>query len=85
MRKGEILMLKWEHVNLVERRIRLQAEDTKETDNKTIGIEQDLYDILIEVQTYGVENANPRTIFFSHQKAVKSDGIISFINSDGIL
>ncbi len=32
----------------VERLIRLQANDTKETDNKTIGIEQDVYDILIE-------------------------------------
>jgi integrase len=29
----------------------LQAEDTKEADSKTIGIEQDLYDLLIDLQT----------------------------------
>jgi integrase len=51
MREDEILGLTWKKVNLVERLIELQATDTKEADKKTAGIEQELYDVLIEIQT----------------------------------
>ena len=51
MRQGEVISLKWQSVDLVERLIRIQASGTKETDNKTIGIEQELFDVLIEIQT----------------------------------
>jgi integrase len=51
MRLEEILSLTWNKVNLVERLIDLGADDTKEGDVKKAGIEQDLYDVLIEIQT----------------------------------
>lgn len=50
MREDEILNLQWRQVNLVERLIDLQADETKEADNKCLGIEQELYDVLIEIQ-----------------------------------
>jgi integrase len=51
MRQGEIISLKWHNVNLVDRLIIIQPSGDKEADIKTIGIEQDLYDVLIEIQT----------------------------------
>ncbi len=50
MRLGEVISLQWRDVNLVDRLIIRQATDDKESDVKTIGIEQDLYDVLIEIQ-----------------------------------
>lgn len=50
MREDEILNLKWGQVDLVERLMDLQASETKEADNKSPGIEQDLYDVLLEIQ-----------------------------------
>ncbi|MBD3393351.1 MAG: tyrosine-type recombinase/integrase [Chitinivibrionales bacterium] len=51
MRAGEVINLKWGDVNLVQRLIRFTAMDTKEGAQKTVGIEQDLYEVLIEIQT----------------------------------
>jgi integrase len=51
MRLDEILSLTWNKVNLIERLIDLGADDTKEGDVKKAGIEQELYDVLIEIQT----------------------------------
>ena len=46
MRKGEILNLTWDKVNLKERIIRLEAEDTKEKKAKTIPIGDKLFKAL---------------------------------------
>lgn len=63
MRLEEILDLTWKKIDLVERLIHLQADETKESDNKTPGIEQELYDVLIEIQTeHG--NCKPDDVVF---------------------
>ncbi len=49
MRKGEILKLTWDKVNLKERIISLDADDTKEGKAKTIPIGATLYKILNKI------------------------------------
>jgi integrase len=49
MRKGEILKLKWDKVNLQERMIRLAAEDTKEGKPKSIPICEEAYKTLSRI------------------------------------
>jgi len=63
MREDEILNLRWKQVNLIERLMDLQAEETKEADNKSPGIEQELYDVLIEIQTER-KTSNPEDYVF---------------------
>ncbi len=46
MREGEILGLTWDKVDLKERVIRLDAEDTKDREKRDIPIFDELYDIL---------------------------------------
>ena len=46
MRKGEILSLTWAKVDLKNRAIRLEAQDTKDKEPRTIPIGNDLYLIL---------------------------------------
>lgn len=75
MRQGEILALKWQHVDLISRLIKLPANSTKEADNKTIGIEQGLYDILIELQTeFSVLKQN-QNVFLLNEKPIVNNTI----------
>ena len=46
MRKGEIINLTWDRVNLKERFIRLEASDTKEGQGKTIPLGDGIYQVL---------------------------------------
>jgi integrase len=46
MRKGEILSLTWSKVDMKNRVIRLEAEDTKDRERRTIPICQELYETL---------------------------------------
>ena len=57
MRKGEILNLVWSKVDLKERIISLEPEDTKEGKGKTIPIGSELYEVLKGI---------PRAIHNSH-------------------
>jgi len=51
MRKGEILNLTWDKVDLAARVIRLEAEDTKDNEKRTIPITNELYEILVSLPT----------------------------------
>ena len=57
MRKGEILNLTWDKVNLKDRIISLEAVDTKEGKAKTVPIGDRLYEVLSRI---------PRSIHDSH-------------------
>ncbi len=57
MRKGEILNLTWDKVDLKERMIRLEDEDTKEGKAKTVPIGDKVYDLLGRI---------PRALHDSH-------------------
>jgi integrase len=47
MRKGEILNLTWDKVDLANRMIRLKAEDTKDNEKRDIPICDELYNMLV--------------------------------------
>jgi integrase len=49
MRKGEILNLTWDRVDLQNRMIRLQAEDTKDREKRNIPICNELYSLLVSM------------------------------------
>jgi len=53
MRRGEILKLTWDKVDLVNRMIRLRAADTKERKAKNIPISKTLRTILMQVPSRG--------------------------------
>ena len=50
MRIGEIIRLKWSCVDSANHVIRLDADETKESDTKVIGIEPDLWSLLTELR-----------------------------------
>ena len=47
MRKGEILKLTWDKVDLANRMIRLEAKDTKDKEKRNIPIYDELYNMLV--------------------------------------
>jgi integrase len=49
MRKGEILNLTWDRVDLQNRMIRLEAEDTKDREKRNIPICDELYSLLVSM------------------------------------
>lgn len=49
MRKGEILKLKWNKVDLANRMIRLEAKDTKDKEKRNIPICDELYKMLVSL------------------------------------
>lgn len=53
MRRGEILKLTWDKVDLVNRMIRLRPEDTKERSSKNVPISKTLRTILMQVPGRG--------------------------------
>ena len=46
MRRGEILSLTWDKVDLKDRLIRLEASDTKDKEPRTIPICEELHEVL---------------------------------------
>ena len=49
MRKGEILKLTWDKVDLASRMIRLEIEDTKDNEKRSIPICDELYSVLVSL------------------------------------
>lgn len=66
MRVGEVAELKWKHVDFKKRLFRLDRERTKEGDYKKIGINNELFDILIILKETQRSN-NEDYIFLSHR------------------
>jgi integrase len=60
MRKGEILKLTWDKVDLANRMIRLEAKDTKDKEKRNIPICDELYNMLVSlpnrINTSGEDN-----------------------------
>ena len=89
MRKGEILNLTWERIDLKSRMIRLEPEDTKEGQAKTVPICDEVYRVLTKdnrhIRSSGSENhviqyyGKPITRNFSTalKTACEKAGIIS--------
>jgi integrase len=65
MRKGEILKLTWNKVDLNERLIKLQATDTKDKQARLIPICDELYDILRICLTGYIQPVKISVCFFT--------------------
>ena len=71
MRKGEILNLTWDKVDLKNRFIHLEAEDTKDKERRSIPIHNDLVEIL---------NRIPRNVHNKHVFTYKGFPISDYQN-----
>jgi integrase len=69
MRRGEILGLTWDKVDLQARLIRLEAEDTKDNEPRNIPILDELYDILKSIPR-GIHDNH---VFQHYGKPIKGD------------
>ena len=60
MRKGEILNLTWDRLDLQNRMIRLEAEDTKDREKRNIPICDELYKLLVSMpnRLHGSDQVN---------------------------
>lgn len=76
MRKGEILSLTWDKVNLVKRMIRLEPEDTKDREARNIPICDELYKVLASMPNR-IHGAGDPHVFLFQGKPVRDirDGI----------
>jgi integrase len=72
MREGEIINLKWHDVDLQNGLIRLGADQTKESDIKTIGIESELKEIL--TKNKAKNSPNDECYVFTSSVGHKIDG-----------
>ncbi len=63
MRVGEILELRFQDIDLTQRLIRLSSKQTKERYHKTIGIEEELYQVILSIKDKR-ENIKPDDYVF---------------------
>jgi integrase len=63
MRKGEILNLTWDRVDLHNRMIRLEAEDTKDREKRNIPICDELYNLLVSMPNRLHESGQANHVF----------------------
>jgi len=63
MRKGEILNLTWDKVDLANRMIRLEAPDTKDKEARNIPICDELYNILVSLPNRIQESSDNSHVF----------------------
>ncbi|MBW2598832.1 MAG: site-specific integrase, partial [Deltaproteobacteria bacterium] len=89
MRKGEILNLKWDRIDMINGFIRLLPEDTKTDEGRTIPMHPDILDMLksmprdISGWVFSVKNGQPvRDIKKSFQTACRLAGIEDFTFHD---
>jgi len=70
MRKGEILSLTWDKVDLVNRIIKLDADDTKDKEARNIPICDELYKILFSLPNRIQESDKDNHVFQYNGKAI---------------
>ncbi len=70
MRKGEILKLTWDKVDLGNRMIRLEALDTKDKEARNIPICDELYNILVSLPNRIQESSDNSHVFQYNGKPV---------------
>ena len=73
MRKGEILRLTWDKVDLVNRMIQLDAEHTKDKEKRNIPICDELYNILFSLPNRLQESNNDNHVFQYKGKSIEGD------------
>lgn len=73
MRKGEIVALTWDHVDLAARMIRLEAEDTKDREARSIPICDELYKYLKSLPTRIQDTGKDNHIFQFKGQPIKGD------------
>jgi integrase len=73
MRKGEVLNLRWEQVNIFERKITLHASDTKNKKPRVIYLAGDLYDCLRN-QVILKEREYPQCEYVFFREALSPEG-----------
>jgi integrase len=71
MRKGEILNLTWDRVDLQNRMIRLEAEDTKDREKRNIPICDELYNLLVSLPNRLQESSEENHVFKFQGKPVR--------------
>ena len=83
MRRGEILNLTWDKINLEKRVIRLEASDTKDHEPRVIPISNELYPILTSIPRALHDNH----VFLYNGKPVRSirDGLKTACDKVGIV
>jgi integrase len=71
MRKGEILNLTWDRVDLQNRMIRLEAEDTKDREKRNIPICDELYSLLVSMPNRLHDSGQANHVFQFKGKPIK--------------
>jgi integrase len=72
MRKGEILNLTWDKVDLASRMIRLEAKDTKDKEKRNIPICDELYKMLLSLPIR-IQKTNEDNHVFQHSGSPVKD------------
>jgi len=73
MRKGEILNLTWDKVDIVNRMIRLEASDTKDKEARNIPICDELLKILLSIPGRVKDSTKDNHVFQYNDSAIKGD------------
>jgi len=73
MRRGEILSLTWDKVDLVERMIRLEAGDTKDNEARNIPIGDKLYEIFVSLPNRIQKTNQDNHVFQYKGSRIKGD------------
>ena len=73
MRRGEILGLTWDKVDLANRMIRLEAKDTKDNEARNIPIPDELYKYLTSMPNRIQDSGKGRHVFQFKGQPIKGD------------
>jgi integrase len=72
MRRGEILTLTWDNINLKKRHIEIDAKKTKDNEKRVVPISNELFQILVSLPTRIQKSGRDNHVFQYAKKPIKS-------------